>query len=71
VPIIVVTARNTERDKVMALGAGADDYVVRPVGILEVLARVRAALRRATSLKGEQQFKFGELAIDFERRQVP
>jgi two-component system, OmpR family, KDP operon response regulator KdpE len=49
VPIIVVTARNTERDKVMALDAGADDYVVRPVGIQEVLARVRAALRRATS----------------------
>jgi two-component system KDP operon response regulator KdpE len=70
VPIIVVTARNTERDKVMALDAGADDYVVRPVGIQEVLARVRATLRRSTPLKGQRQFKFGELAIDFERRQV-
>jgi two-component system KDP operon response regulator KdpE len=69
VPIIVLTARNTERDKVMALDAGADDYVVRPVGIQEVLARVRAALRRAIPLKGQLQFKFGELAVDFERRQ--
>jgi two-component system KDP operon response regulator KdpE len=70
VPIIVLTARNTERDKVMALDAGADDYVVRPVGIQEILARVRAALRRAIPLKGQLQFKFGELAVDFERRQV-
>jgi two-component system KDP operon response regulator KdpE len=70
VPIIVVTARNGERDKVLALDAGADDYVVRPVGIQEVLARVRAALRRSTQSKGQLQFKFGELAIDFERRQV-
>ena len=54
----------------MALDAGADDYVVRPIGIQEVLARVRAALRRAAPLKGQLQFKFGELAIDFERRQV-
>jgi two-component system KDP operon response regulator KdpE len=70
VPIIVVTSRNTERDKILTLDAGADDYVVRPVGIQEVLARVRAALRRSTPLKGQLQFKFGELAIDFERRQV-
>jgi two-component system, OmpR family, KDP operon response regulator KdpE len=70
VPIIVLTTRSTERDKVMALDAGADDYVVRPVGIQEVLARVRATLRRATPLKGQLQFKFGELAIDFERRRV-
>jgi two-component system KDP operon response regulator KdpE len=70
VPIIVLTARNTERDKAMALDAGADDYVVRPVGIQEVLARVRAALRRAIPLKGQLQFTFGKLAVDFERRQV-
>lgn len=70
IPIIVLTTRDTEHDKVMALDAGADDYVVRPVGLQEVLARVRAALRRAAPLKGQLQFKFGELAIDFERRQV-
>src|ERR1700746_3127884 len=70
VPIIVVTARNTERDKVLTLDAGADDYVVRPVGIQEVLARVRAALRRATPWTGQLQFRVGDLAIDFERRQV-
>jgi two-component system, OmpR family, KDP operon response regulator KdpE len=70
VPIIILTTRSTEHDKVLALDAGADDYVVRPVGIQEVLARVRAALRRAAPLKGQLQFKFGELAIDFERRDV-
>jgi CheY-like chemotaxis protein len=70
VPVIVLTTRSTEHEKVLALDAGADDYVVRPAGIQEVLARVRAALRRAAPLKGQLQFTFSELAIDFERRDV-
>ena len=45
-PIIMLTVRNAERDKVLALDAGADDYVVKPFGIEELLARIRAALRR-------------------------
>ena len=45
-PIIMLTVRNAERDKVAALDAGADDYVVKPFGIEELLARVRSALRR-------------------------
>jgi len=45
-PIIMLTVRNAERDKVAALDAGADDYVVKPFGIEELLARIRAALRR-------------------------
>lgn len=45
-PIIMLTVRNAERDKVVALDAGADDYVVKPFGIEELLARIRAALRR-------------------------
>src|SRR5882672_4546528 len=47
VPIVVLSVRNTERDKVEALDAGADDYVTKPFGIQELLARIRAALRRA------------------------
>src|SRR5215471_16230191 len=46
VPILMLTVRNAERDKVMALDAGADDYVVKPFGMQELLARLRAALRR-------------------------
>jgi two-component system KDP operon response regulator KdpE len=46
VPIIMLSVRNSERDKVMALDAGADDYVVKPFGVEELMARIRAALRR-------------------------
>src|SRR5215469_14697498 len=49
VAIIMLTVRNTEHDKVMALDAGADDYVVKPFGMEELLARIRAALRRTSS----------------------
>ena len=48
VPIIVLTARDDERSKVLALDAGADDYVTKPFGMAELLARLRAAMRRAT-----------------------
>src|SRR5258707_8472358 len=53
VPIVVLSVRNTERDKVEALDAGADDYITKPFGIQELLARIRAALRRAPG-GGEQ-----------------
>jgi two-component system, OmpR family, KDP operon response regulator KdpE len=72
VPILVLSARPTERDKVVALDRGADDYVTKPFGPEELLARVRAALRRSL---GEEQMARGELrtariAINLERRQV-
>jgi two-component system, OmpR family, KDP operon response regulator KdpE len=72
VPIIVLSVRNTERDKVQALDAGADDYVTKPFGIQELLARIRAAIRRAPSLsEGEcRTFSSGELEIDFEARRA-
>jgi two-component system KDP operon response regulator KdpE len=69
VPIIMLTVRNTERDKVRALDAGADDYVVKPFGMEELLARIRAALRRASS-ESLPSLESPELTIDFERRQV-
>jgi two-component system KDP operon response regulator KdpE len=69
-PIIMLTVRNAERDKVAALDAGADDYVVKPFGIEELLARVRAALRRHGAGEALAPFETKDLSIDFERRSV-
>lgn len=70
VPIIMLTVRNTERDKVQALDAGADDYVVKPFGVEELLARIRAALRRAAPTDALPPFSSSDLKIDFEKRAV-
>lgn len=69
-PIIMLTVRNAERDKVAALDAGADDYVVKPFGIEELLARIRAALRRFAPGDALPPFVSKDLKIDFEARQV-
>ena len=69
-PIIMLTVRNAERDKVAALDAGADDYVVKPFGIEELLARIRAALRRYAPGDALPAFVSKDLSIDFEARQV-
>lgn len=69
-PIIMLTIRNAERDKVLALDAGADDFVVKPFGIEELLARIRAALRRYASGDALPPFVSKELTLDFERRQL-
>jgi two-component system KDP operon response regulator KdpE len=70
VPIIMLTVRNTERDKVQALDAGADDYVVKPFGSEELMARIRAALRRAAPAEAMPPFLSADLKIDFEKRAV-
>jgi two-component system, OmpR family, KDP operon response regulator KdpE len=70
VPIIMLTVRNTERDKVQALDAGADDYVVKPFGAEELMARIRAALRRSAPAEALPPFVSKDLQIDFERRAV-
>lgn len=72
VPVIMLTVRSGEHDKVAALDAGADDYVTKPFGIQELLARVRAALRRypAASEGGPRAYARGELEINFETRRV-
>jgi two-component system KDP operon response regulator KdpE len=70
VPILMLTVRNSERDKVLALDAGADDYVVKPFGMQELLARIRAALRRRTARGKETSFTAKDLNIDFEARVV-
>jgi len=72
-PILMLSARNTERDKVIALDSGIDDYVVKPFGVQELLARVRAALRSTNSTAKPETsliFESGDLKIDFDRRTV-
>ncbi|MGH7309088.1 MAG: response regulator [Candidatus Rokuibacteriota bacterium] len=73
VPIIVLSARGQEQDKVAALDAGADDYVSKPFGASELMARIRVALRHTAGAfheGGEATFKVGDLQVDFVRRQV-
>jgi len=72
VPIIILTVRNGEKEKVEALDAGADDYVTKPFSMQELLARIRAALRRSpgSAESGPHNFISGDLDIDFENRRV-
>ena len=70
VPIIMLTVRNTEKDKVQALDAGADDYVVKPFGAEELMARIRAALRRVATGETIPAFRSDDLTIDFAKRSV-
>lgn len=70
VPIIMLTVRNSERDKVQALDAGADDFVVKPFGVQELMARIRAALRRSAPGDTAPPFLTDDLQIDFEKRVV-
>jgi two-component system KDP operon response regulator KdpE len=68
-PVIVLSAVGEEREKIAALDAGADDYVTKPVGIDELIARLRAVLRRAVP-SGEPVIALGELELDLEKREV-
>ena len=75
VPIIIISARDREAEKVRALDMGADDYVVKPFGVSEVLARIRSALRRAERLKLSQgiqrdSYQIKDLTIDLAKHQV-
>jgi DNA-binding response OmpR family regulator len=74
VPIIILTARGEEQDRVRGLNVGADDYVVKPFSVTELVARVRAVLRRAKTQEDEitqsRYFSHGNLRIDFARAEV-
>ena len=75
VPVIIVSARDREAEKVRALDMGADDYVVKPFGVSELLARIRTTLRRADRMRGGQWerkeiYKVKDLTVDISRHQI-
>jgi DNA-binding response OmpR family regulator len=72
VPIVMLTARTTEQDKLSGLDLGADDYITKPFSPRELMARVRAVLRRVQEIPypDQQEAAFGELRVDFLRREV-
>ena len=73
IPVIMVTAKEAEYDKVRGLEAGADDYITKPFGSAELLARIRTSLRHSTRMNTSSDqlfhpYKCGELILDFEKR---
>ncbi|WP_337027975.1 two-component system response regulator KdpE [Pantoea eucalypti] len=70
IPVIVLSARSDEQDKVAALDAGADDYLTKPFGIGELLARVRVALRRHSGQQPDARVHFADVSVDFAARRV-
>lgn len=69
-PVIMLTAKGSEFDKVNALDLGADDYITKPFGVMELISRVRAVIRRTTPEKKEDVLTFDMLKIDIKRRVV-
>ena len=70
VPAIIVSAKSTELDRVQGLDAGADDYIVKPFGVMELISRVRAVMRRSDPAPAGSQLTLGGIVLDDERRQV-
>jgi two-component system KDP operon response regulator KdpE len=69
-PILVLSARGREHDKIEALDLGADDYVAKPFTIGELMARIRAALRRSSAIAPGAVFQFGNIEVDLDKRMV-
>lgn len=69
-PIIILSVRNREEDKIAALDAGADDYLTKPFGVGELLARIRGVLRRLDGFLIDQQFRVGDLRMDLASHSV-
>lgn len=70
VPIIMVTAKTTEMDRVKGLDIGADDYLIKPFGVMELISRVKALLRRSMHLQDSKIISIGEICLDDEKRSV-
>ena len=70
VPVIMVTAKTTELDKVKGLALGADDYITKPFGVMELISRVKAVLRRTGESVEEQNLTLGEVSIDCKKHMV-
>ena len=69
-PVIMLTAKGTEYDKVVGLDGGADDYVAKPFGMMELLARVKALLRRTEQAESEEVYRLGALSVNKTRHEV-
>jgi two-component system KDP operon response regulator KdpE len=69
-PIIILSVRNQEKDKIEALDAGADDYLTKPFGVGELMARIRVVMRRVVTPEGEPTYQVRNLAIDLARHRV-
>ncbi len=69
-PVIMVTAKTTEIDKVKGLDLGADDYLAKPFGVMELISRVKALLRRSDGMSEEKILSVGEISLDVERHMV-
>lgn len=69
-PIIMITAKGEELDKILGLELGADDYITKPFSVRELVARSKAILRRTTVKYEENNFKFGNITIDFQKHEV-
>lgn len=70
IPIIMVTAKTTEIDKVKGLDAGADDYISKPFGVMELISRVKAVLRRTSQSDNTKVLSYGDIVLDDERHRV-
>jgi len=70
IPVIFITAKGTEMDKVQGFDLGADDYIVKPFGVLELIARVKAVLRRGSGLPAASRLKYKDIEIDTQSREV-
>jgi two-component system KDP operon response regulator KdpE len=70
IPIIIISVREQEQDKIAALDAGADDYLTKPFGVGELMARLRSALRRSAQAETDPVFKTGDLVVDMNLREV-
>lgn len=72
IPVIMMTAKSSEYDKVMGLDSGADDYITKPFGVMELISRVKAVIRRSDRSKGRagEVLKIGELVLDEQKHEV-
>lgn len=70
IPVIMLTAKDSEMDKVRSLDAGADDYIVKPFGVMELLSRIRAVLRRVEKKEVQEQLSTGSVTMDVGRHEV-
>ena len=69
-PVIMLTAKNTEYDRVLGLDSGADDFISKPFGIMELVARIRAVLRRTRPEQEDQEYRLGSLTVSPRRHEV-